>query len=116
MKYFAVLTAFIIATVCNTPAFSAEQQLNLQLGKVQLMTLPIQPHRVVVGNAEGLNAEVDGTKLYLRGLKPLLTNLVILDKTGQTIAEFDVLIAEADSSDRIVMFDQSGQTAHFVTK
>lgn len=93
------LSAFAIALVIQSSALAAEElKANIQLVRnfAKLVTIPHPASTVIIGNESVLSATLsDASTLVLTGQATGTTNLIILSKEGDTIAESVVNVVVA---------------------
>ena len=95
MKSGFLITATLIA-IGLTPA--AAESLNVRLDKAEILHLDAPASVIVVGNPLIADVTIESpTLLYLTGLAPGETNMVIFDNLGDPVAQYDlVVIGEVD--------------------
>jgi zona occludens toxin (predicted ATPase) len=86
------LAAISLSAFFGPQAFSATQ-LTLQTDRTQLLTISEEPGTIVIGNPSIADVTVNGKQLFLHGHAFGDTNLIILDKAGNQIANFDITVA-----------------------
>ena len=86
----------LLAAVGLSPALA--ETLNVRLDKAEILRLDTPASIIVVGNPSIADVTVENpTLLFLTGLTPGETNLVIFDDLGDPVAEYDlVVVSEVD--------------------
>jgi len=91
---FALAAALITAGLTSAMA----ETLNVRLDKAEIVRLETPASIIVVGNPMIADVTVESpTLLFLTGLAPGETNLVVFDNLGDPVAEYDlVVVGETD--------------------
>jgi hypothetical protein len=96
------LNAMVILATAGTPALAGEP-LTVLTERTQLITLSAEPGTVVVGNPAIADVTVNGKQIFVHGYAYGETNLMILDTTGNQIANFDITVA-SNSASSVVLY------------
>ncbi len=76
----------------------AQEALSVQVGKAAKLILPAQPDVVVVGNPAVADIIVENARLiFLMGLMPGETNLIVLDRRGNELISAPVVVTPSDA-------------------
>jgi hypothetical protein len=86
----SVATVTIVGLL-GSSAMAAEP-LTLQTDRTQMLTISEEPGTVVIGNPSIADVTINGRQLFLHGHSYGDTNLIILDKSGNQIANFDITV------------------------
>jgi hypothetical protein len=89
-----ILTAAFAGLALAMPAAgaSAAEKLVLETDHSQMIVLPSLPGSVVIGNPTIADATVEGNRLFIHGRSFGTTNLMVMDMSGNTVANFDISI------------------------
>ena len=87
----------ILAILAGLTAFGASaawaETLNVRLDKAEILRLDEPASIIVVGNPSIADVTVENPQLlFLTGLTPGETNLVIFDDLGDPVAEYDLIV------------------------
>jgi Flp pilus assembly secretin CpaC len=108
-----VMAAFILASGLITgTAYAAEQQdlLRVYMNQARVLKLDRPVAKVIVGNSEVADATVaDPMTIVLTGRSFGATNLVLLDRDGNAIADERVLVS-IDEGNTVRVFKQTERT------
>lgn len=80
-----------------------QQPLLLSANQTSLMTLQETPGTVVVGNPAIADVTVEGKQLLLHGRYYGTTNVMLLDKQGNLVNDFEVTVGDT-SSTRVTLY------------
>jgi Flp pilus assembly secretin CpaC len=97
---FAVLVAF--------PSFSHAEQVRVMLDRTQLITMSVQPATVVIGNPAIADANISGNQVFINGYSPGTTNIIMLDASGASLANLEVVVTRA-STETAAVFRSGGR-------
>ena len=76
----------------------AQEALSVQVGKATKLTLSEQPNIVVVGNPTVADVIVENAgMIFLMGLMPGETNLIVLDRNGNELISSPVVVTPTDA-------------------
>ncbi len=76
----------------------AQEALNVQVGKAAKLALSEQPNVVVVGNPAIADVIVENSRLiFLMGLMPGETNLIVLDRRGNELISAPIVVTPSDA-------------------
>ncbi len=87
-----IAAAALVAALAAPASSFAGQALILESDQSQLVILPSLPGSVVIGNPTIADATVEGTKLFLHGRAFGTTNIMVMDMSGNEMANFEVSI------------------------
>ena len=99
--------AFILATEQSF----AGQPLIVQTDKSQIISISTEPGAVVIGNPAIADITVNGRQIFVHGHAFGDTNLLVLDKDGNQIANFDITVAHS-SDNAIAVFSPRGRFSY----
>ncbi len=100
------ISAFVILAGPSTTAFA--EQVRVFLDRTQLITMSVSPTTVVVGNPAIADANVTGNQVFINGYSPGTTNIVMLDDSGASIANLEVIVSRA-STETAAVFKKGGR-------
>ncbi len=90
------LCAFVALADENAIAGSA---ISIQTDQTQMIALASEPGTVVVGNPSIADISVNGKQVFMHGRAFGDTNVIILDASGNQMANFDVTVTHSANND-----------------
>jgi Pilus formation protein N terminal region len=102
------LSAAAIAIFVGFSAPGFAEQIRVMMDRTQLITMSVSPTTVVVGNPAIADANVTGNQVFINGYSPGTTNIVMLDDSGASIANLEVLVTRA-STETAAVFKKGGR-------
>jgi Pilus formation protein N terminal region len=102
------LTSSVVAILCGVVTPSRAEQIRVMMDRTQLITMSVSPTTVVVGNPAIADANVTGNQVFINGYSPGTTNIVMLDDSGASIANLEVLVTRA-STETAAVFKKGGR-------
>jgi Pilus formation protein N terminal region len=82
-----------VVAICSGAAMaSAGQYLEIQADESQMLTIAAAPGAVIIGNPSIADVSIDGNHVFLHGRGFGQTTLLILDATGNQLANFDIAV------------------------
>jgi hypothetical protein len=106
-KILKIASSAIALLVALAPASMAEQ-VRVMLDRTQLITMSVSPATVVVGNPAIADANVSGNQVFINGFSPGTTNIVMLDSSGASLANLEVVVTRA-STETAAVFKKGGR-------
>lgn len=92
------LVALVAGLGLAASAAGAQEALSVQVGKAAKVTLSERPNVVVVGNPAIADVIVENSRLiFLMGLMPGETNLIVLDRNGNELVSSPVVVTPSDA-------------------
>ncbi len=76
----------------------AGQQLDLAMDRSIMITVAGEPATVVIGNPSLADISLNGKQVFLHGHAAGDTNLIILDRDGNTLADFELTVSHNNSN------------------
>lgn len=112
MSKFGVLfgTAFCALVVIADGNAFAGSAISIQTDQTQLIALAAEPGTVVVGNPSIADVSVNGKQVFMHGRAYGDTNIIILDASGNQMANFDVTVTHAANSEVAIYSAQTAAT------
>lgn len=110
MSKFAVLfgtSLFGLVSLVGHAAL-AGTPITVQYDQTQMIALNADPGTVVVGNPAIADVSVNGKQVFLHGRSAGATNLIILDASGNQVANFDISVTH-DNANEVVLISSSPQ-------
>lgn len=106
----ALICASVLATALIAPAAVAGDGLySVQLNKTEILRLPADAGTVIVGNPEIADVSIHAANtIFVVGKGYGETNLIILDKNGNTMMSSDIQVITPQSQNQVRIFN-SGQ-------
>jgi Flp pilus assembly secretin CpaC len=100
MKAINILRGVVsaVAICAGATLASAAEFLELQSDESKMITLTGSPGAVIIGNPSIADVSIDGTHVFLHGRGYGQTSLLILDSTGNQLANFDLVIKHTQVS------------------
>ncbi len=98
----------VIAVCAGASIACAGQYLEIQNDESQMITIPSAPGAVILGNPSVADISIDGTRVFLHGRGYGQTNLMILDASGNQIANFDIVVKHTQVSN-VALFRGPGR-------
>jgi hypothetical protein len=89
----------------------AAELLVVQVDKTQIISLSEEPGIVVVGNPSMADVSVNGKHVFVHGHSFGDTNLIIIDKNGNQLANFDLTV-QHNSSNALAMYKAGNRTSY----
>lgn len=90
------LCAFVVLADGNAIAGSA---IAIQTDQTQMIALASEPGTVVVGNPSIADVSVNGKQVFMHGRAFGDTNIIILDNSGNQMANFDVTVTHGATNE-----------------
>lgn len=108
-RYFAASVAAITLTMGMGQAASANDGLySVQLNKTEILRLPAAAGAVIVGNPEIADVSIHSSDtIFVIGKGYGETNLVILDKDGNTMMSSDIQVITPQSRNQVRIFNST---------
>jgi hypothetical protein len=78
-------------------SFSLAEQVRVMMDRTQLITMSVQPVTVVIGNPAIADANISGNQVFINGYSPGTTNIVMLDASGASLANLEVVVTRANT-------------------
>ena len=105
MSKFGVLVGTAIFALIGTdvPAVFAGTAITMQTDQTQLIALSTEPGTVVVGNPSIADVSVKGKQVFMHGRAFGETNILILDLSGNQIANFDVSVTHDNPNGVVIL-------------
>ena len=98
--------ALLTATFMTAPAFGADGLYSVQINKTEVLRLPAPASAVVVGNPEIADVSIHAADtLLVVGKGYGETNLLILDKNGNTMMSSDIQVITPQSRNQVRIFN-----------
>jgi Flp pilus assembly secretin CpaC len=88
------LLATAATLVVVTGQVYAGQQINLVMDRSIMVTVAGEPSTVVIGNPSIADISLNGKQVFLHGHSAGDTNLIILDKDGNQLADFELSVSQ----------------------
>ena len=100
MKTINVMRGIVSAVaICAGATFAnAGQYLEIQADESQMLTVAAAPGAVIIGNPSIADVSIDGNHVFLHGRGFGQTTLLILDSTGNQLANFDLAVKHTQVS------------------
>ena len=93
-----MLVALVTGLSLAASSAWAQDALSVQVGKAAKLALSEQPNVVVVGNPAIADVIVENSRLiFLMGLMPGETNLIVLDRRGNELISAPVVVTPSDA-------------------
>jgi hypothetical protein len=95
----------MMSAVCAAPATASEQIYQVDLNKTQMLRLPASAGSVIIGNPAIADVTVHSPQLIMvvgRGFGE--TNLIVLDRAGQTMVDADIQVTSITPSNGVRLF------------
>ena len=92
------LLATAATLVAVTGQVQAGQQINLVMDRSIMITVAGEPATVVIGNPSIADISLNGKQVFLHGHSAGDTNLLILDKDGNQLADFDLSVSHINTN------------------
>jgi Flp pilus assembly secretin CpaC len=102
------LLAGVAIVVSATQIALAGQPLTVQADKSQLISVSAEPGAVVIGNPSIADITVNGKQIFVHGHAFGDTNLLVLDQSGNQIANFDITVANS-AENNVAIFNPKGR-------
>ncbi len=96
------LLASAATLVVVASSVQAGQPLTLLTDKSMMITLAGEPSTVIVGNPSIADVSLNGKQIFLHGHAYGETSLTVLDKDGNTLADFDLSVSSANMNSLVV--------------
>jgi len=94
----ALVTATGLATLLSAPAFAADGLYSVQINKTEVLRLPAPASAVIIGNPEIADVSIHSADtVFVVGKGYGETNLLILDKNGNTMMSSDIQVITPQS-------------------
>lgn len=101
-------TALITTTALAIPAAAADGLYSVQINKTEILRLPAAASAVIVGNPEIADVSIHSADtIFIVGKGYGETNLLILDKNGNTMMNSDVQVITPQSRNQVRIFNAS---------
>ncbi len=100
--------AFVAATFMAAPAYAADGLYSVQINKTEVLRLPAPASAVVVGNPEIADVSIHAADTILvvgKGYGE--TNILILDKNGNTMMSSDIQVITPQSRNQVRIFNSA---------
>jgi Pilus formation protein N terminal region len=96
MKSVAKISCRMVALASIlSPALAANQGITIESDKTQMISIAVKPGTVVVGNPSIADVSINGNQVFVHGHGYGNTNIIILDTTGNQLANFDVTVKQS---------------------
>lgn len=106
--------ALVAATFTAAPAFAADGLYSVQINKTEVLRLPAPASAVVVGNPEIADVSIHAADtLLVVGKGYGETNLLILDKNGNTMMSSDIQVITPQSRNQVRIFNAANSRQTF---
>lgn len=99
-------TAFLALSMISAPAHASDGLYSVQINKTEVLRLPAPASAVVVGNPDIADVSIHSADTILvvgKGYGE--TNLVILDKSGNTMMSSDIQVITPQSKNQVRIFN-----------
>lgn len=93
-----VQAALTLAGLVMSAPLAAADMLTIEADKTQMVSLPVRPGTVVVGNPSIADVSINGSQVFVHGRGYGNTNIIILDVQGAQIAAFDITVKQSTSN------------------
>jgi hypothetical protein len=93
LKFAASTFALLVAL----SSVSLAEQVRVMMDRTQLITMSVQPVTVVIGNPAIADANISGNQVFINGYSPGTTNIVMLDASGASLANLEVVVTRANT-------------------
>ena len=104
----ALVTATGLATLISAPAFAADGLYSVQINKTEVLRLPAPASAVIIGNPEIADVSIHSADtVFVVGKGYGETNLLILDKNGNTMMSSDIQVITPQSRNQVRIFNAS---------
>jgi Flp pilus assembly secretin CpaC len=100
--------ASMFAMLVAYPSLSHAEQVRVMLDRTQLITMSVQPATVVIGNPAIADANISGNQVFINGYSPGTTNIIMLDASGASLANLEVVVTRA-STETAAVFKKGGR-------
>jgi hypothetical protein len=99
-------STLLLFTALSTSVRS--EQVRVMMDRTQLITMSVQPSTVVVGNPAIADANISGNQVFINGYSPGTTNVVMLDASGASLANLEIVVTRANT-DTAAVFRKGGR-------
>lgn len=101
-----IATLALTGLLCAAPAMAGDQVFRVDLNKSEMLRLPAAAGAIVVGNPLIADISVqDADTLFVVGRGFGETNLIVLDRAGQTIMNADIQVTSVTPSHGLRVFN-----------
>jgi hypothetical protein len=107
---FGLSVAALTFTAFMGAALAAEP-LTVFVDKTQLLAISEEPGTVVIGNPAIADVSVNGKQIFVHGHAFGDTNLMILDKSGNQIANFDLTVTH-NAGNSLALYKAGNRTSY----
>ena len=109
MRAAALSAAAILAVVSVAPqAFAADGLYSVQINKTEVLRLPAPASAVIVGNPDIADVSIHSADtIFVVGKGYGETNLLILDKAGNTMMSSDIQVITPQSRNQVRIFNSA---------
>ncbi len=101
-------TVVVAAGLSACVVTASAESVVLESDKTVMVSMAERPGTVVVGNPAIADVSINGKTIFLHGRGFGNTNIIVLDVTGQQLANFDVLIKQAQSEAVTILAARTG--------
>jgi hypothetical protein len=104
MRKFGLPLAFVASLLAGA-AHAESETVNVQLDRATILRLPSKVATIVIGNPAVADGSLQtGGLLVVTGKGYGATNLLALDRQGDTLAEYTVSVSGPTESDKVVVY------------
>lgn len=107
MSYFARIVSSAALLFVTAPFAFAAEELVISADQTQILKTSAKPGTIIIGSPGIVDASMQNGSIYLQGKNFGSTNIIILDRKGNEIANYDVTVR--DSASNVVAIYKAGE-------